>query len=199
VIFVIGVNGNGKTTTVAKLANHYKKQGKKVLIGAADTFRAAAVDQLEIWSERLGVEMVKGKPKSDPAAVTFDTIQAAISRKSDVVIIDTAGRLHTRSDLLQELEKMVRVANKALPEAPHETLLTLDATVGQNALTQAEIFHQFAPLSGLILTKMDGTAKGGTAIAIQRKLKLPIEFLGTGESFSDLSPFDANSFVDSLF
>lgn len=199
VIFVIGVNGNGKTTSVAKLAHFYKAQGKKVLIGACDTFRAAGVDQLEIWANRLEIDIVKGKLQSDPAAVAFDTVQAAKSRGSDIVIIDTAGRLHTRDDLMQELEKVRRVIGKACPGSPHETLLVLDATVGQNGVTQAMTFHQFTPITGLILTKLDGTAKGGTSISIQKKLGLPIKFVGTGEGISDLEPFDAPAFVNSLF
>lgn len=199
VILVIGVNGNGKTTTVAKLAHYYKKQGKKVLIAATDTFRAAGIDQLEIWAERLDCEIVKGKPMSDPAAVAFDAIQAGKARGSDLVIIDTAGRLHTRDDLMQELEKVRRVIGKAYPGAPHETLLVLDATVGQNGVTQAMTFHQFTPITGLILTKLDGTAKGGTSISIQKKLNLPIKFIGVGEGLQDLEVFDAPAFVNSLF
>lgn len=199
VILVVGVNGNGKTTSIAKLGHLYKGEGKKVLIGAADTFRAAAVDQLGIWAERLGVEIVKGKAMSDPAAVAFDAVQAGKSRNCDVVLIDTAGRLHTRNDLLGELGKIRRVIGKAQTEAPHETLMVLDATVGQNGLAQAEAFHESTPLSGLILTKLDGTAKGGTVISIQRKLKLPIRFIGVGEGLSDLEPFDPVSFVNSLF
>jgi fused signal recognition particle receptor len=199
VILIVGVNGNGKTTSIAKLANLYKEQGKKVIIGAGDTFRAAAIDQLEIWANRLGVEMVKGKPMSDPAAVAFDTIQAGKSRGADVVLIDTAGRLHTRTDLMKELEKIRRVMGKALEGAPHETFLVLDATVGQNALSQASIFHESTPLTGIILTKLDGTAKGGTTLAIQKKLKLPIRYIGVGEGLSDLKPFEAEAFVGSLF
>lgn len=199
VILVIGVNGNGKTTTVAKLAHFYKSQGKKVLIAATDTFRAAGIDQLEIWASRLDVDIVKGKSMSDPAAVAFDAIQAGKARGSDIVIIDTAGRLHTRDDLMQELEKIRRVMGKAYPGAPHETLLVLDATVGQNGVNQAMTFHQFTPITGLILTKLDGTAKGGTSISIQKKLNLPIKFIGVGESLSDLEVFDAPAFVNSLF
>lgn len=199
VILIVGVNGNGKTTTVAKLAHHFQAQGKKVLIAAADTFRAAAIDQLQKWATLTGTLLVKGAPGSDPAAVVFDAIAAAKSRGADVVLVDTAGRLHTKTDLMKELEKIHRVSGKALPGAPHETFLVLDATIGQNGLEQAAIFHQFTPLSGLILTKMDGTAKGGAAIAIQKKLKLPIVFIGTGEKIEALEPFDPKTFVDSLF
>jgi len=199
VILIVGVNGNGKTTSVAKLANLYKKEGKSVLIAAADTFRAAAIDQLEIWSKRAGVDIVKGKHGSDSAAVAFDAIEAAKNRGHEVVIIDTAGRLHTKTDLMGELQKIARVSGKAHSEAPHETLLVLDATIGQNGINQAEIFHQFTPLTGLILTKLDGTAKGGSAIAIQRKLSLPIKYIGTGETMEDLEPFDAKEFVTALF
>ncbi len=199
VILIVGVNGNGKTTTIAKLASRYKKEGKKVLIGASDTFRAAACDQLEIWANRLNVEIVKGKPMSDPASVAFDAITAAKSRNCDVVLIDTAGRLHTRNDLMQELAKIRRVIAKAEATAPHETLLVLDATHGQNALSQAASFHESTPLTGLILTKLDGTAKGGTTLSIQRKLNLPIRYIGTGESLEDLEPFEPTSFVNSLF
>ncbi len=181
VILIEGVNGNGKTTSVAKLAFHYQKQGRKVLVSAADTFRAAAMEQLERWISPLGIPLVKGNPKSDPAAVVFDSITAAKNRGCDLVIIDTAGRLHTKTDLMQELGKICRVTGKALPGAPHETLLVLDATIGQNGVEQAKIFHQFTPLTGLILTKLDGSAKGGTALAIQRTLQLPIRFIGTGK------------------
>ncbi|MFN0065395.1 MAG: signal recognition particle-docking protein FtsY, partial [Chlamydiales bacterium] len=198
VILIVGVNGNGKTTTVAKLAQHYKKLGKSVLIGAADTFRAAAQEQLEMWADKLSVPIVKGKPGSDPAAVAFDAIQAAKSREIDVVLIDTAGRLHTKTDLMQELEKIRRVSGKAERGAPHETLLILDATIGQNGLEQAATFHKFTPLTGLVLTKVDGTAKGGTAIAIQKKMQLPIRFFGTGEKVDDLTQFQVEEFVTNL-
>lgn len=199
VILIVGVNGNGKTTTVAKLAHYYQAQGKKVLIAAADTFRAAAIDQLQQWAALSGTLLVKGAPGSDPAAVVFDAIAAAKSRGVDVVLVDTAGRLHTKTDLMKELEKIHRVSGKALPGAPHETFLVLDATIGQNGIEQASIFHQFTPLSGLILTKMDGTAKGGAAIAIQKRLKLPIVFVGTGEKIEALQHFDPKTFVNSLF
>jgi len=199
VILVVGVNGSGKTTTVAKLANHYKKGGKKVLVAAADTFRAAAIDQLQLWANRVNIEIVKGKPSSDPAAVVYDAIEAAKSRGQDVVIADTAGRLHTKTDLMGELEKIARVSGKAHAGAPHEILLVLDGTVGQNAISQAKIFHEFTPLTGLIVTKLDGTAKGGSVVGIQKKLGLPIRYIGVGEGLEDLEPFDPRSFVTSLF
>lgn len=199
VILIIGVNGNGKTTSVAKLARRYQVEGKKVLIAAADTFRAAAMEQLTIWAERLQVEIVKGNSKSDPAAVVFDAISAAKARSSDVVIVDTAGRLHTKTPLMQELEKIRRSCGKVLPEAPHETLLVLDATTGQNAIDQAKTFHQFTPITGLILTKLDGSAKGGIVLAIQKQLGIPIKFIGIGEGMDDLQPFDPEKFVNALF
>jgi fused signal recognition particle receptor len=199
VILIVGVNGNGKTTTIAKLAKWYIDQRKKVLLAAADTFRAAAIEQLQVWSQRLNLEIVKGKDKGDPAAVAFDAISSAKSRGYDIVLIDTAGRLHTKSDLMRELSKISTVSNKAHMGAPHETLLVLDATIGQNGVSQAKIFQEYTPLTGIILTKTDGTAKGGTLFALQRSLKLPIKYLGTGETFDDLHPFDPESFVASLF
>lgn len=198
VILIVGVNGNGKTTTVAKLAHWYGKNHKKVLLAAADTFRAAATEQLETWSNRLNLEIVKGKDKCDPAAIVFDAITAAKSRNHDVVLIDTAGRLHTKSDLMRELEKISRVSHKACMGAPHETLLVLDATIGQNGIVQAQIFQKFVPLTGIILTKMDGSAKGGTLFALQRTLKLPVKYLGTGEGIEDLRPIDPKDFVSTL-
>ncbi len=198
VLFIIGINGSGKTTSVAKLASFYKKEGKSVLIAAADTFRAAAIDQLDIWAKRAGIEIIKGMPMGDPAAVIFDAIKAGVNRGIDLILVDTAGRQHSRTDLMGELEKMKRVAAKCLPGAPHETLLVLDATVGQNALSQALSFHQTLPLTGLILTKLDGTAKGGAALALQQQLKLPIRFIGTGEGLDDLAPFEAKSFIHAL-
>lgn len=198
VILIVGVNGNGKTTTVAKLAKKYKDANQKVLIAAADTFRAAAIEQLEIWSSRLEVEIVKGNPKSDPAAVVFDALSAAKARNADVVIVDTAGRLHTKTHLMQELEKIKRSCHKVIANSPHETLLVLDATTGQNGIDQAKTFHQFTPITGLILTKLDGTAKGGIAIAIQRQLRIPIKFIGVGEDLNDLEPFENQTFVKSL-
>jgi fused signal recognition particle receptor len=199
VILVVGVNGNGKTTSVAKLAYRYKENGKKVVIAAADTFRAAAVEQLAAWANLLKIEIVKGHSKSDPAAVVFDAISAAKARQADVVIIDTAGRLHTKTPLMQELEKIRRVCCKVDAEFPQETLLVLDATTGQNALDQAKTFHQFTPLTGLILTKLDGTAKGGIVLAIHQKLNLPIRFIGVGEELKDLQPFDPKAFIEALF
>jgi fused signal recognition particle receptor len=199
VILIVGVNGNGKTTSVAKLANRYQQAGKKVLIAAADTFRAAAIEQLEIWAQRLHIDIVKGAPKSDPAAVTFDALSAAKSRGADVVIIDTAGRLHTKIPLMQELEKIKRSSRKVIPEAPHETLLVLDATTGQNAVDQAKTFHKFTPITGLILTKLDGTAKGGIIVSIQKELGIPVKFIGLGEELDDLEPFNPESFVNTLF
>ena len=199
IILVVGVNGNGKTTSLAKLAHHFHKAGKKVVIGAADTFRAAAIEQLETWAHRLNVDIVKGTSKSDPAAVAFDTVSAGLSRGADIVLIDTAGRLHTKIPLMQELEKIRRSCKKVVSEAPHETLLVLDATAGQNAVDQAKIFHKFTPITGLILTKLDGTAKGGAAISIQRKLGIPIQYIGVGEGVDDLQPFHAEAFVNALF
>lgn len=198
VILIVGVNGNGKTTSCAKLAKHLQNQGKKVIFAAADTFRAAASDQLELWSQQAGIEIVKGKPFSDPAAVAFDALQAAISRHKDYVIIDTAGRLHTKLELMRELEKIRRVCGKAVPNAPHETYLVVDATTGQNALDQATIFHKYTPITGLIITKMDGTAKGGVALSIQKKLSIPIVYIGTGEGMEDLSAFNSAAFIDDL-
>lgn len=199
VILIVGVNGNGKTTTVAKLAHHYQMQGKKVLIAAADTFRAAAMEQLELWATKANCEIVKGKQGSDPAAVVFDAIEAAKNRHCDIVLVDTAGRLHTKTDLMKELEKIRRVCGKAHPGAPHETLLVLDATIGQNGVDQAKMFHNFTPLTGLVLTKLDGSAKGGTAISIQKTLQLPVTFIGTGEQMKDLEAFDPKTFVSQLF
>ncbi len=195
----MGVNGNGKTTSVAKLAKRYRDSGKKVLIAAADTFRAAAIEQLEIWASRIQTDLVKGAPKSDSAAVAYDALSAAIARNIDVVIIDTAGRLHTRNDLMQELEKIKRACHKVIPDSPHETLLVLDATIGQNAIDQAKIFHQYTPITGLILTKLDGTAKGGIIINIQNQLGIPVKFIGIGESLDDLEPFNAENFSNALF
>lgn len=199
VILIVGVNGNGKTTSVAKLAQKFMSEGKKVLVAAADTFRAAAIDQLEIWANRTGVEIVKGKPNSDPAAVAFDAVTAGIARSADVVLIDTAGRLHTKMHLMEELAKIKRTCQKVLPQAPHETLLVLDATTGQNALDQAKTFHEFTPITGLVLTKLDGTAKGGLAISIHEQFHVPIKFIGVGEGMNDLEPFNPQNFVNALF
>lgn len=199
IILIVGVNGNGKTTTVAKLAHFYQNQGKKVLIAAADTFRAAAIEQLEKWATQSGCTLVKGKHGSDAAAVVFDAVEAAKSRNIDVVLVDTAGRLHTKTDLMHELEKIRRVCAKAQSDSPHETLLVLDATIGQNGVEQAVMFHKFTPLSGLVLTKLDGSAKGGTAIALQQKLEIPVKYVGTGETIEAFAPFDPRKFVDELF
>ncbi|MBS0625181.1 MAG: signal recognition particle-docking protein FtsY [Verrucomicrobia bacterium] len=198
VILMVGVNGSGKTTSLAKLASHYRSEGKKVLIAAGDTFRAAAVEQLETWANRVGVDIIKAQPKSDPSAVAFDALQAAQARGVDIVLIDTAGRLQTKTDLMNELAKVRRVCQKQIPDSPHETLLALDATVGQNALDQAKTFHQFTPITGIILTKLDGSAKGGIAVAIQSQLKIPILWVGTGEGAEDLAPFDSESYVSAL-
>jgi len=198
VIFVVGVNGTGKTTTIGKLANRLRKENRSVLLCAADTFRAAAIEQLEIWARRNGVEMIRQKTGADPAAVVFDAMAAARARGVDVVIVDTAGRLHTKANLMAELEKMKRTAAKQVPGAPHEVLLVLDATTGQNGLAQAREFTEHAGVTGLVLTKLDGTAKGGIAVAIVRELGLPIRFVGTGEKIDDLVPFDAAAFVNSL-
>lgn len=199
VVLVVGVNGNGKTTTVAKLAKKYQDSGKKVLIAAADTYRAAAIAQLEVWSDRIGCNLVKGAPNSDAAAVAFDAMTAAKARSADVVLIDTAGRLHTRRDLMQELEKIKRACNKVMPGSPHETLLVLDSTVGQNAIDQAKIFNDYTPISGLCLTKLDGTAKGGVIINIQKQLGIPVKFIGVGEALNDLEPFNSAYFAQALF
>lgn len=199
VFLIVGVNGNGKTTTTAKLAYHYQQQGHKAILGAADTFRAAATEQLEIWANRLNVDLVKGLPKSDPSSIAFDTLKAAEARGYPIALIDTAGRLHTKTDLMQELEKIRRVCNKAIPGAPHEIYLVLDATTGQNAIDQAQTFMKYTPLTGLILTKLDGTAKGGIVLSIQKTLGIPVKFIGVGEGMEDLEPFDSKAFIDGLF
>lgn len=199
IILIVGVNGNGKTTTCAKLAKYFQNLGASPILGAADTFRAAATEQLELWSHRLQLDLVKGQAKSDPAAIAFDTIQAAIARGHAVALIDTAGRLQTKTHLMQELDKIRRSCNKALPGSPHDTYLVLDATVGQNAIDQAKIFTQFTPLNGLILTKLDGTAKGGIIFSIQKQLKIPVKFIGLGEGIDDLERFNPEQFVNSLF
>jgi fused signal recognition particle receptor len=199
VIMVVGVNGAGKTTTIGKLAQVFRSQGKTVLLCAADTFRAAAIEQLEIWGQRTGTEVIKTKSGGDPSAVLFDALQSATARHTDYVIVDTAGRLHTKQNLMLELEKMKRTAHRIVPGAPHETLLVMDATTGQNGLQQARQFTQSAGVTGIVLTKLDGTAKGGVVVAISRELGLPVRFVGVGEKASDLLPFDANDFVESLF
>lgn len=199
VILVVGVNGVGKTTTIGKLANRFKNDGKKVLLCAADTFRAAAIEQLEVWSTRSNVPLIKQKPGADPSAVLYDALQSAKARKMDVVIVDTAGRLHTKHNLMSELEKMTRIAKREIATAPHEVLLVMDATTGQNGLTQAKEFTKSAGVTGLVLTKLDGTAKGGVVTAIARELKIPIRFVGVGEQIDDLVEFSADDFVESLF
>ncbi len=198
VVLVLGVNGVGKTTTVAKLAWRLKRSGMKVLLGAADTWRAGAVAQLELWAERIAVPCVSGKAGGDPAAVAFDAVEAGMARGMDVVIIDTAGRLHTQDNLMTELAKVVRVIGRKLPDAPHEVLLVLDGTVGQNAVQQGRLFSEVVPLTGLIVTKLDGTAKGGAVVALRRELNVPIRFLGLGEAVADLEPFDAGRMADIL-
>ena len=199
VILVVGVNGVGKTTTIGKLAHNFKSAGKSVLLGAADTFRAAAVDQLTIWSERVGVPIVKQPMGSDPAAVAFDTVQSGISKGVDVILIDTAGRLHNKLHLMEELSKIQRVVQKVIPEAPHEVLLVLDGSTGQNALEQAKHFTAATDVSAIAITKLDGTAKGGVVLAIANQFKIPVKFIGVGEKMQDLLVFDKHEFVDSLF
>jgi fused signal recognition particle receptor len=196
---VVGVNGTGKTTTVGKLANQLKSDGKKPLICAADTFRAAAVDQLQIWADRAGVDMVRARAGSDPASVVFDALAASKARGRDVVLVDTAGRLHTRANLMAELDKIKRIAEREVPGAPHEVLLVLDATVGQNGVVQAREFTSVAGVNGIVLTKLDGTAKGGVAVAIAHDLKVPIRYVGVGEGIDDLLPFSAHDYVEALF
>ena len=198
VILMVGVNGTGKTTTSGKLAAHYRAQGKTVLLCAADTFRAAAIEQLEVWSERSGVELIKSHQGGDPSAVLYDALQAATARERDFLIVDTAGRLHTKNNLMAELDKMRRTTQRLVPDAPHEVLLVMDATTGQNGLQQARLFTESAGVTGIVLTKLDGTAKGGIAIAIARELKLPVRYIGVGEKIDDLLPFDSNAFIDSL-
>jgi fused signal recognition particle receptor len=199
VVMVVGVNGTGKTTTIGKLAHALRSEGKTVLLCAADTFRAAAIEQLEIWGSRTGVEVIKTKPGGDPSAVLFDALNAAKARKTDSVIVDTAGRLHTKTGLMAELEKMKRTAQRIVPGAPHEVLLVMDATTGQNGLQQARQFTESAGVTGIVLTKLDGTAKGGVVVAISRELGLPVRYVGVGEKAGDLLPFSAENFADSLF
>ena len=199
VILVVGVNGVGKTTTIGKMAHKFGREGKKVILAAGDTFRAAAIDQLAIWAERSGADIVRHQPGADSASVAYDAIQAAQARGADIVLIDTAGRLHTKVNLMEEVKKIRRVVDKAMPGAPHETLLVLDATTGQNAVTQAKQFHNTVELTGLVLAKLDGTAKGGVVIAIADELDLPVRFVGLGEGTEDLDDFDAETFVKALF
>jgi len=199
VIMVIGVNGVGKTTTIGKAAHYFMEEGKKVMLVAADTFRAAAIEQLLIWGERVGADVIKQKQGSDPSAVVFDAISAAVSREIDVVLIDTAGRLHTKTNLMEELQKIQRVSNRKLPGAPHQVWLVLDATTGQNAIAQAEMFHKALGVTAIILTKLDGTAKGGIVVGISHQLGLPIKYIGIGEKIDDLRPFDPKAFVEAIF
>ena len=199
VILVIGVNGVGKTTSIAKLADFYTRQGKKVMLAAGDTFRAAAAEQLQIWGERAGCEVIRHEEGADPAAVVFDAVKAAIARNVDVLFIDTAGRLHNKTNLMNELEKVHRIIKREIPEAPHETFLVLDATTGQNAINQAKVFMETANVTGVVLTKLDGTAKGGVVIAIKEELGLPVKWIGVGEGIMDFRPFEADKFVDALF
>ena len=199
VILVVGVNGTGKTTTIAKLSQRWKGEGKSVVLGAADTFRAAAIEQLQMWADRIGVPLIKHKAGSDPAAVAHDAVAAAKSRGADVVIIDTAGRLHNKSHLMQELSKIHRVIDKELPGAPHETLLVIDGTTGQNGVNQAAAFLEAAKVTGMVVTKLDGTAKGGVILSIMRQFDIPVKFIGVGEAADDLIPFDPQAYVDTLF
>ena len=199
VILVIGVNGVGKTTTIGKLSNYYREQGKTVMLAAADTFRAAAIDQLEIWGERTNAKVIRHEENSDPAAVAFDAVKAAVARNVDILLIDTAGRLQTKSNLMEELKKINRVIQREIPDAPHETLLVLDATTGQNAISQAKLFTEAAPISGVVLTKLDGTAKGGVVIGIKAELSIPVKWIGVGEGVDDLRPFVAEDFAKALF
>lgn len=199
VILVVGVNGVGKTTTIGKMAAYFEAQGKKVILGAADTFRAAAVDQLTIWAERAGVDIVKQSMGSDPASVAFDTVKAAVSRGADVVIVDTAGRLHNRVDLMNELTKIRNVMRKVIPDAPHDVMLILDASTGQNAFQQAKEFSRATDITSLVLTKLDGTAKGGVVVGVSDQFHIPVKFIGVGEGIGDLKVFDKNEFVEKLF
>lgn len=199
IVLVVGVNGSGKTTSIGKLARYYKSQGRDVVMVAADTFRAAAIDQLKVWSERAGVPIISGQPGGDPAAITYDGIRATRARKNDLLLIDTAGRLHNKFNLMKELEKVYSTCQKSVHEAPHEVLIVLDAPTGQNALLQAEKFKEVVNVTGVVLTKLDGTAKGGMVFAIYRELGLPVRFIGTGEKIEDLAPFDPDQFIDGLF
>lgn len=199
VVFVVGVNGSGKTTSVAKLAAWLRKQGKTVLLGACDTFRAAAIDQLVIWAKRAGVDIVKHQPNSDPGAVAFDACEAALARKVDVLLIDTAGRLHTQDHLMRELGKIKRVVQKRIPDAPHEVILVLDATIGQNAINQAKVFSEVTNVTGLFLAKLDGSAKGGIVVGIRDQLDIPVKFVGLGETIDAIEPFDPETFAEALF
>jgi fused signal recognition particle receptor len=198
-VMVIGVNGTGKTTTIGKIAHHLKNKGRSVMLVAADTFRAAAIDQLDIWGQRVGVPVMKQQPNSDPSAVVFDALQSAKSGKAQVIIVDTAGRLHTKTNLMEELKKMKRIMAREIPGAPHEILLVLDATNGQNAIAQAKMFKDDIGITGIVLTKLDGTSKGGVIIRISSELNLPLRYIGVGEGLDDLRPFDSKEFIDALF
>jgi fused signal recognition particle receptor len=198
VVLVVGVNGTGKTTTIGKLANRLQAEGKKVMLAAGDTFRAAASEQLSIWGERAGIPVIKHKEGADPSAVVFDAVAAAKARSVDVLIVDTAGRLHTKSNLMEELKKVSRILSRELPGAPHETLLVLDGNTGQNALVQAKMFHEKVGVTGIVLTKLDGTSKGGIVFAIYKELMIPVKFVGIGEAIEDLRSFDPREFVDAL-
>ena len=197
-VLIVGVNGSGKTTSIAKLTNYLVQQGHSVLLGAGDTFRAAAVEQLAMWANRIGVQVIRQATGADPAAVAYDAVDAAVARGVDYLVLDTAGRLHTQKNLMEELRKIVRVVQKKIPDAPHETLLVLDGTTGQNAVRQAKEFATAAPVTGLVLAKMDGTAKGGAVFGIRREVALPVKFLGVGEGIDDLQPFAAEPFVDAI-
>jgi fused signal recognition particle receptor len=199
VILVVGVNGSGKTTSVAKLANYLRKQGKSVLLGACDTFRAAAIEQLTIWAQRCGVDMIRHQSGSDPAAVAFDACEAGLARGVDAVVLDSAGRLHTQEHLMRELGKIQRVVRKQIPDAPHEVMLVLDATIGQNALQQAKVFSDVVEVTGLFLAKLDGSAKGGIVVGIRDQFDIPVKFVGLGETVDDIEPFDPDTFVEALF
>ncbi|HVP37336.1 MAG TPA: signal recognition particle-docking protein FtsY [Terriglobales bacterium] len=199
IIMIVGVNGTGKTTSIAKLAKLYSDQGKKVMVAACDTFRAAALEQLSIWAQRAGVDIVRSQPNQDPASVAFDAVKSALAKKTDVVIVDTAGRLHTKSNLMEELKKIKRVMGKSLEGAPQEVFLVLDATTGQNGISQAKLFDEAVGLTGIVLAKLDGTAKGGIVIAIANELKIPVRYVGLGEKIDDLEEFDPKDFVEALF
>lgn len=199
VIMIVGVNGVGKTTTIAKLANRFREHGRSVLVAAADTFRAAASEQLDIWAKRADVEIIKTQHGADPAAVAFDAVQSAQAKNTEIVIVDTAGRLHTKNNLMEEMKKISRVMSRVIPAAPHEVLLVIDATTGQNGLRQAEVFSSAVGVTGLVITKLDGTAKGGIVFAIQERLKIPVRFIGVGEGIDDLQPFEPTEFVSALF
>jgi fused signal recognition particle receptor len=199
VILIVGINGSGKTTSIAKLAHKLKEEGKSVLLAAGDTFRAAAIEQLGVWAERLDCPIVKSSPGGDPAAVAFDALTAAKARGIDTVLLDTAGRLQNKTDLMRELEKIQKVMHKVVPDAPHQTLLVLDATTGQNGVDQAEVFHSFTPLTGIVLSKLDGSAKGGVVLSIYKKLGIPVQWIGVGEKIEDLDPFDPQTYLEALF